>query len=54
MIKNKLGNSKELEKELKNQKMKKERIRKAYINEAFTIDEYKNENKIVDNNIKKL
>ena len=54
MIKNKLGNSKELKKELKIQKMKKERIRKAYINEAFTIEEYKNETEIIDNNIKKL
>lgn len=55
MLKNKIENPKEqLSKELKIQEMKKERIRKAYINDAFTIDEYKKETEIIDNNIKEL
>ena len=55
MLKTKLENPKiELSKELKVQEMKKERVRKAYINEAFTIDEYKQEIAIIENNIKEL
>ena len=34
--------------------MKKERVRKAYINEAFTLEEYKAEISIIENNIKEL
>lgn len=49
-----LKNKIELSKELKVQEMKKERIRKACINEAFTIDEYKQEIAIIENNIKEL
>ncbi len=35
-------------------KRKKERVRKAYINEAFTLEEYKQEISIIENNIKEL
>ncbi len=34
--------------------MKKERVRNAYINNAFTIEEYKKETEIIENNIKTL
>ena len=34
--------------------MKKERIRNAYINNAFTLEEYKKETEIIENNIKTL
>ena len=34
--------------------MKKERVRKAYINEVFTLEEYKTETSIIENNIKEL
>ena len=34
--------------------MKKERIRKAYINGSFEYEVFEEENKIVDNNIKEL
>ena len=55
MLKSKLTNPKEeLSKELKVQEMKKERVRKAYINEAFTLKEYKAEISIIENNIKEL
>ena len=55
MLKTKLENPKvELSKELKVQEMKKERVRKAYINEAFTLEEYKAEIPIIENNIKEL
>lgn len=55
MLKIKLENPKvELSKELKVQEMKKERIRNAYINNAFTLDEYKKETEIIENNIKTL
>lgn len=55
VLKNKLYNPKEkLTKELKKQKEKKERIKKAYINDVFTLEEYKKEAKIIDANIKKL
>ena len=55
MIKTKLNNPKEkLIKELKEQNQKAERIRKAYINGSFTIDEYDIEKEIVDKTIKDL
>lgn len=55
MLKTKLENPKvELSKELKVQEMKKERVRNAYINNAFTLEEYKKETKIIENNIKIL
>ncbi len=55
MLKTKLENPKvELSKELKVQEMKKERIRNAYINNAFTLEEYKKETEIIENNIKTL
>ena len=54
MIKQKIENPKdEIEKELKSQKDKFNRIREAYINEVFTLDEYNKERKkledIIDN-----
>ena len=55
MIKTKLNNPKEkLIKELKEQNVKAERIRKAYINGSFTIEEYDIEKEIVDKTIKEL
>jgi len=55
VLKNKLDNPKEMyEKELKAQETKKERIRKAYIEGTFTIDEYKLESEIIENNITEL
>ena len=55
MIKTKLNNPKEkLIKELKEQQQKQERIRKAYINGSFTIEEYDIEKEIVDKTIKDL
>ena len=55
MLKNKLNNPKEeLTKELKAQEKKKDRIKEAYINEVFTIEEYKKESAIIDENIKNL
>ena len=55
MIKTKLNNPKDkLIKELKEQNQKAERIRKAYVNGAFTIDEYDIEKEIVDKTIKDL
>lgn len=55
MIKTKLNNPKEkLIKELKEQNVKAERIRKAYINGSFTIEEYDIEKDIVDKTIKEL
>ena len=55
IIKTKLNNPKEkLIKELKEQQQKQERIRKAYINGSFTIDEYDMEKDIVDKTIKDL
>ena len=55
MLKTKLENPKvELSKELKVQEMKKERVRNAYINNAFTLEEYKKETEIIENNIKTL
>ena len=55
MLKNKINNPKDtLEKELKEQNIKLERIRKAYINGAFNLDEYNKEKEIVEVNIEKL
>ncbi len=52
MIKTKLNNPKDkLVKELNEQKQKQERIRKAYINGSFTIEEYNNEREIVEDAI---
>ena len=52
VLKSKIDNPKEqLEKELKSLNNKKERIRKAYIDALFTEEEYKNESKIVENQI---
>ena len=55
LLKNKINNPQEdYERELKNQKAKKERIRKAYINGSFEYEVYDEENKIIDESIKKL
>ncbi|MBP3635771.1 MAG: recombinase family protein [Bacilli bacterium] len=55
MIKTKLNNPKEkLQKELNEQNSKLERIRKAYINGLFTIEEYDIEKEIVEKTIKHL
>ena len=55
MIKQKFDEPKEqLEKEIKEQKAKLERIKKAYINGAFEVQEYKEEKKIVENAITEL
>ena len=55
MIKQKIENPKEkLEKELKSQKSKFDRIREAYINEVFTLKEYNQERKKVGDIINDL
>ena len=55
MIKQKFDEPKEqLEKEIKEQKNKLERIRKAYINGAFELKEYNEEKKIVEKAISEL
>lgn len=55
MIKQKIGNPKEqLEKILKQEKAKFERIKRAYVNGSFTLDEYDQERKVVENNIRDL
>ena len=55
MIKQKFDEPKEqLEKEINNQKSKLERIKKAYVNGAFELEEYKEEKKIVENAIEEL
>ena len=55
MIKQKFDEPKEqLEKEINEQKVKLERIKKAYINGAFEVQEYKEEKKIVENAISEL
>lgn len=55
MIKQKMENQKEeLEKELKSQKSKFDRIREAYINEVFTLKEYNQERKKVEDIINDL
>ena len=52
VLKSKINNPKEqLEKELKSLNNKKERIRKTYIDALFTEEEYKNESKIIENQI---
>ena len=52
VLKSKIDNPKEqLEKELKSLNNKKERIRKAYIDALFSEEEYKNESKIIQNQI---
>lgn len=55
MIKQKIENPKEqLEKDLKQEKAKFERIKRAYVNGSFTLDEYDQERKVVENNIRDL
>lgn len=55
MIKQKIENPKEqLEKNLKQEKAKFERIKRAYVNGSFTLDEYDQERKVVENNIRDL
>lgn len=55
VLKSKVDNPKEqLEKELKNLNNKKERIRKAYIDELFTEEEYKQESKLIENQIEMI
>ena len=55
MIKQKIENPKEeLEKELKSQKSKFDRIREAYINEVFTLKEYNEQRKKVEKTINDL
>ena len=55
MIKQKIENPKEeIEKELKSQKSKFDRIREAYINEVFTLKEYNQERKKVEDIINDL
>ena len=55
MIKQKFDEPKEqLEKEIKNQNNKLDRIKKAYINGAFDVEEYKEEKHIVEKAIKEL
>ena len=55
MIKQKFDEPKEqLEKEINEQKVKLERIKKAYINGAFEVQEYKKEKKIVEKAIEEL
>ena len=55
MIKQKFDEPKEqLEKEINEQKVKLERIKKAYINGAFEVQEYKEEKKIVEKAIEEL
>ncbi len=52
VLKSKINNPKEeYEKELKSLNNKKERIRKAYIDELFTENEFKEETKIIENQI---
>ena len=55
VLKSKVDNPKEqLEKELKNLKNKNERIRKAYIDELFTEEEFKEESKLIENQIEMI
>lgn len=52
VLKSKVDNPKiELEKKLKNLNNKRERIRKAYIDELFTEEEFKQETKLIENQI---
>ena len=55
VLKSKVDNPKEqLEKELKSLNNKKERIRKAYIDELFTEEDFKQESKIIENQIEMI
>ena len=55
MIKSKISNPKEeIEKEIKNQQAKRERIKQAYINGSFTLEEHDKEVKYVDDTIAEL
>ena len=55
VLKSKINNPRnELEKELKNLNNKKERIRKAYIDELFTENEFKEESKTIENQIEMI
>ena len=55
MIKQKIENPKDsLEKEIKEQKEKLDRIKRAYINGTFSLEEYEVEKNIVNNKINKL
>ena len=55
VLKSKVDNPKEqLEKELKNLNNKKERIWKAYIDELFTEEEFKQESKLIENQIEMI
>ncbi len=55
MIKQKIENPKEeLQKQLNEQRIKFDRIKKAYINGTFTLDEYEQERKVIENTIKDL
>ena len=55
VLKSKVDNPKiELENELKKLNNKKERIRKAYIDELFTEEEFKQENKLIENQIEMI
>ena len=55
MIKSKISNPKEkIEKEIKNQQAKSERIKQAYINGSFILEEHDKEVKYVDDTIAEL
>lgn len=55
ILQNKIDNPKErLQKEIKELEKKKERIKKAYINESFTLEEYDEETKIIDSQINEV
>ena len=55
VLKSKVDNPKEqLEKELKNLNNKRDRIRKAYIDELFTEEEFKQESKLIENQIEMI
>lgn len=55
VLKSKVDNPKiELENELKNLNNKRERIRKAYIDELFTEEEFKQETKLIENQIEMI
>ena len=55
MIKSKISNTKEeIEKEIKNQQTKRERIKQAYIKGSFTLEEHDKEVKYVDDTIAEL
>ena len=55
VLKSKIDNPKEqLEKELKSLNNKRDRIRKAYIDELFTEEEFKQESKLIENQIEMI